>query len=419
METGRRLSIRRMDLVLRWLPTLVGMALALAIGLVTWLAHDWILAAIRQSTGFGLALAVSVVALLQASLHHVVLAALRGKRRGDTERLQQLVKTSKANRQRLNQDLLSLLKLNEILRGQLASATGATESAILIIMSRLQKVQQVTEQLLGALPEQERKAKAFASDQQQRLLKNQDMLQSVNRYQARRQQDARHIDQVLVRVQELAGLTDIVSRLSAQTNMLALNAAIEAAHAGEAGRGFKVVADEVRQLSRWTADAARSIHEGIDAVSATVKENLTEVFSEARMSEESEQLTAISDKITEQGEASQEMAIYLSDITQRGVGASETVFADVLVIFDQMQFEDITRQQVEQVKSALTQVDGYCSALVEQLGQPGMLEINLTSLGEMTESIQQAYVMQSQRAVHHNAVGKAVAEDATPKFEFF
>jgi twitching motility protein PilJ len=66
--------------------------------------------------------------------------------------------------------------------------------------------------------------------------------------------------------QEIGEITELISDITEQTNVLALNAAIQAASAGEAGRGFSVVAEEVQRLAERSADATRQIAALVKAI---------------------------------------------------------------------------------------------------------------------------------------------------------
>jgi methyl-accepting chemotaxis protein len=104
---------------------------------------------------------------------------------------------------------------------------------------------------------------------------------------------------------------NVISDIADQTNLLALNAAIEAARAGEAGRGFAVVADEVRKLAEKTMSATKEVGDAISQIQQGTRKNIENVDRTVSTIEEATRLAETS------GEALQEIVSFVETSTDQ------------------------------------------------------------------------------------------------------
>ncbi len=170
----------------------------------------------------------------------------------------------------------------------------------------------------------------------------------------------KHADDATTEIEALAGISasigeivSIIQAIAAQTNLLALNATIEAARAGETGRGFAIVAGEVKALAQRTAEATDQITDQVEKV----------------QSHTDSVVGAIEKVITDIGEVTNATTLIASDLDERRTSTDE-IKQDVMVAAERMRSVASDMAEVEtianQSNDAANDVGGKTGEVVEQ-----------------------------------------------------
>nr|WP_054903111.1 methyl-accepting chemotaxis protein [Pseudomonas sp. NBRC 111131] len=160
-----------------------------------------------------------------------------------------------------------------------------------------------------------------------------DIIARVNREIADTAAVIRHLESDSSRIGKVL---EVIRGIAEQTNLLALNAAIEAARAGEAGRGFAVVADEVRSLAQRTAASIAEIHQIIEAVQSGAVEAVKAIESGQRRSEEGaeqvQQAGQMLQRITTAVEAIRDMNRQIATAAEEQTSVAEDISCNLIEI---------------------------------------------------------------------------------------
>ncbi len=286
-------------------------------------------------------------------LHHL---------RQSFERLQQEARA-------LGDDLFQLEPSLQDVCGRLQGLLTRTESDVMRVVEHLSRIHTSSQEQVARIAEIAHEVQLVAQGNRELEVVEQKIRDYLEAQLTRTREELRQLHQLVDEARQLQPLVDQIDSIARQTHLLALNATIEATRAGEAGRSFAVVAGEVQKLSERTRTIAASIDRQVSQVTHRLQEKIGQLSTLMETNaQELQELQQASRQIEQALRENNQRISSLVDVVEQ-VNSNQVV-ARLSETLGAIQFQDVARQELEQVIKVLQKVAGYLLEGARWLQEP-------------------------------------------------
>ncbi len=328
---------------------------------------------------------------------------------------------------RLNDIAASLSPLQStgrVLAAQLDSVVDFTDGAAHELVSRLSAISREMHGVVETVTKAwKTDSAAFMAEVQRTTRERKEALLSLRTFMSQREvaveAEGARWRTLLTEADGMHGNVEDIRQLAQTAKILTINARIEAARAGENGHAFDIIASEMRKLTEGVDEIAKVVGDRVDSMGTTIRSShLAE--TERAIVAERETVEELARRLDQLG-AFDALQRSTAQLLAQLAGTTESISSQVHEALASVQFQDISRQKIEQVNKALESLGGHLAQVVE-FASSSTNSLDPTALD--TSAMLSQYVMKSQRDIHVRITGDGEREneptdDSEPAIELF